>query len=1701
MATRLEQIRAELEVRDNASKAADAVAAAMERAAKAYEQSDQAVRKASPSFEAVNRKIDENARLTAQTTRINNQYEASVRAVNEQLAKNAISEEQAAEKIRRLAILREAATAAAQKQAESMARTFGTINDQVDSVVRQSQQAAANWRFAFFNIQDLFNQLISGGSPLVALSQQGPSIVQNLGGISNSWALLTRAVTSNPIGLAITAVVAAFGAMAAATTLSESRMGTLRNSLRTVTTDFRAAADEIERDAKRIADATPGVSRGDVRDVAVTVRRNAPANFREDLQALTNDVRDFSRTIATDFASANEMLARTLRDPMAIVREMSEQRLPGFNERLRDTVERLLATNQRAAAAQLVLEQLRNSTKGAAEDVAPLTSAWQALTKEFGVLFGTISDWLSGAGAKMLEWMASLLRLINRAVELLPQLNRRVDAGPLAPGAQYAGAGTTEFRAALANAESSGNPSVVNQYGYTGLYQFGTARLADLGLYRPASGESLQSNQWLGQVTVPGFAPMSQQEFRYNAAAQNAAFDVHLADLDRAIDRLMINGQPALSSGATIDGLPINRNGLRAVGHMYPSLLQSFISSNGRPLRPDGTPYADGNGTSPLDYFRAFSTTQAVTITTPQVQVGNPGDPPTVTLPGASVSPSMDQQEFMRLLGMGRGSIGLDLPSLSGDRRERIDYLMGRSNAALPMAADARETEALLELQRKLRQELEATKSPFDAYIENLQRSAAVAEQTTPAQQELTRALQDFEQSMARAGVVVTDQMRSQVQAEVLRNLNAEYRKAGDEIDRSITAQDRLQAAYQGGSAAVAEATAREQALEVVRRSGITGANEQAAAIDALAGKYRTLAREQQASVSAQQAMENRRQAALTGLEAGLIGASPLTRQLTMARARTAAGILGRGGNLEDPESSSLLLSVEELTRAQYETQRLQTAWDDLQRIGVQAFDRIGEAITEAFAQGKIEALDFASVGKAVISELLQAFLKFAVLNPLKNYLFGGGDTTLGSIVTVLGGGGGGGGALLSAISGGGEISGSAINIGGSSMPLLGSVLGGGISAGSTYAFGAGSSASSGGIGNLLTYGGSGLGLGARLFNFGGYNFSSIGSSLTGIGVLSRSGIGMVDDFLNTPISSMPVSAGESAFRSAAGLSSAPQYTLGNAIGGVAGVAGGAYGIYSGIQKGGIGGGITAAGGAVSAGLGAASLAAGAGLLNPGTMAALGSLGPYGWIAAAVLAVVGALLPGAKPSNMEGNARIDLSSGEVVVDGQTGKKYSQANRDAARSMTDQVYDLVLQVSQRLGASGMSGGFTIGVGNRDGIYYNYMGNSRHEFSRTDEGAKALTRELVERITMSNLLGLSEVVERARAGIRWDSLENALTDISSIAAVTNNGRPTANQTIAARTLNFAGNLQGSLEELAWVKDVYEPLVNGGINDRLSSFRQQLKALDEEWMPLIERTERLGLSSKVLRDTLQSLKDEIVATNDLAIRSTTGGFRVRALRAGNLSNDPAVAQQADLLAFDLRAEQERLDYNARMRTLAATAEQTAEGLTVLGEALALERNAIIAGYQDIKKQQEQQRAATAAGLIGSIGDYATSLRIGDLSPLSDQAKYGQARSNFDSVLKRAIAGDPDALANSTSAISEFLAASRSINGSGAAYVADYNQSLAYLESIGNLSPDTLTQQIYVQEQRDTRDVLKEELQRLREEVVALRREVAMNNLAPQR
>ena len=190
-------------------------------------------------------------------------------------------------------------------------------------------------------------------------------------------------------------------------------------------------------------------------------------------------------------------------------------------------------------------------------------------------------------------------------------------------GGTAAPADVTPFEQQMGSAEGGSDPTAVNKQGYAGQFQFGAGRLADLGLYTPAPGEDLKSNQWKGQFRIAPYNVSTLQDFLNNPAAQHAAFTAHVANIDNAI-----NNTPGADK--------FDRNGLRAVAHLGGvGGMQAFIQSGGN------LNSADSNGTTLQQYYRKFAAGGPALLQKTFGSVHGPGGPPSnlpAVQPGGNVS-------------------------------------------------------------------------------------------------------------------------------------------------------------------------------------------------------------------------------------------------------------------------------------------------------------------------------------------------------------------------------------------------------------------------------------------------------------------------------------------------------------------------------------------------------------------------------------------------------------------------------------------------------------------------------------------------------------------------------------------------------------------------------------------------------------------------------------------------------------------------------------------------------------------------------------------------------------------------------------------------------------------------------------------------------------------------------------------------------
>ncbi|MDB5415106.1 MAG: Phage tail protein, partial [Rubritepida sp.] len=560
---------------------------------------------------------------------------------------------------------------------------------------------------------------------------------------------------------------------------------------------------------------------------------------------------------------------------------------------------------------------------------------------------------------------------------------------------------------------------------------------------------------------------------------------------------------------------------------------------------------------------------------------------------------------------------------------ERIRDLRGDLQGGLA-GASPEQTGRIRSSLQQLNQQQEGLTPATSQQLRALQEQATLsrtaegaAKDLATAELELDRAARAAGAGQASAGEKI--EARRRVQERLIQTLNNSLVV----LNAQITGEQRIGQAYGDSAAAGREMEAQVKAEADALKTAAEGTTLYNQVVATLTVRYRELTAAQAERQLGQRNSQSRDELAYLQREGELVGvnADQRERELAALRARQSAG--AAAGSDAAKEAERLAVQLVDVRR---NTEQLTNSWTELTSLGERAFDKIGTAITSAFADGSLKAINFGNIAKAVMSEIVQSALKLAVVNPLLNTMFGGSRGTLGGVSQVAGLGGMG----LGGSSSGGTITDTSGNV-------IGQI--GNMSSGQTV------------MGGLRGVNPSDYMSGATPFNTGwGSADSVLNTSVWGNAIgegtaqfgATNSAIGAMGGGAYGPaLPSAVTEAGGSASGVAGG-------TIGSIGAGAVGVAGGLYGIYSGIQKGGVGGAVGAVGGAATTAMAGASLYA--------SLAGTAAVIPvWGWIAAAVITIIGALLPGQKASGKGQETRVDLASGSLERNGLTGDRYSAEN--------------------------------------------------------------------------------------------------------------------------------------------------------------------------------------------------------------------------------------------------------------------------------------------------------------------------------------------------------------------------------------------------------------------------------------------------------
>lgn len=373
---------------DADAKALDRMADAAERGAEAgrelaqtMRQTDEQVRRAGPSLDALNRKYDENERLTAQVERANRRYASELTVLRREQEQGLITAERAEELARRAEIARDRQIAQAQRQAEAMRQQYTAASNATTAMAAANDMAArSTGRFGAamqqvgYQATDVATQVLAGGNAVQAFAMQAGQL---LGFIGPGGAIAGAVVTIAAVGYQFMASSNSAGAMAAS-------LGDLEGRVKALTESLKQSANS----AVDIVEAYKKASESQKRLVALDVARDAARlniALREQggvVSKLINEAAGLGVAQSAIFGAKARGDVTGFIDLLS--RGSREQQL--LASRLLDARKAWEQTNTEAVAAKTTLELISGRFVTAAENAKNLAEKIDGTTAAFSRL-------------------------------------------------------------------------------------------------------------------------------------------------------------------------------------------------------------------------------------------------------------------------------------------------------------------------------------------------------------------------------------------------------------------------------------------------------------------------------------------------------------------------------------------------------------------------------------------------------------------------------------------------------------------------------------------------------------------------------------------------------------------------------------------------------------------------------------------------------------------------------------------------------------------------------------------------------------------------------------------------------------------------------------------------------------------------------------------------------------------------------------------------------------------------------------------------------------------------------------------------------------------------------------------------------------------------------------------------------------------
>jgi hypothetical protein len=307
--------------------------------------------------------------------------------------------------------------------------------------------------------------------------------------------------------------------------------------------------------------------------------------------------------------------------------------------------------------------------------------------------------------------------------------------------------------------------------------------------------------------------------------------------------------------------------------------------------------------------------------------------------------------------------------------------------------ARAEATHAIAEQSLALTVNTRASLDVANAYLTG----AAAAQEAEAKRKALTEAI--------RNGVDVEMRMR-QILADEIAQTAAQSAKSVADTAAQAAAQKRLNDAIAAGSLTIEQARRQmqvEQALRPLLVAQSLAEGEAKATltriIDALRAAYGRLNSEESRNAALGQIATQRSQIDLLQKQIELVGTNESLAAIEIAQLQAKQQLIQQGIDLGSKEAQVIIANAAAIERLNQQLQLAKASQQVLISLADTTFNRFADLI----AQGKTDWKSWADAGRAAILDINRELLKLALLNPLKNLLFGTNLPTISSVGGLLG--------------------------------------------------------------------------------------------------------------------------------------------------------------------------------------------------------------------------------------------------------------------------------------------------------------------------------------------------------------------------------------------------------------------------------------------------------------------------------------------------------------------------------------------------------------------------------------------------------------------------------------------------------------------------------------------------------------------------